>query len=234
LSIDFGWLEKNLRLPQNAKLIAKAYGGSESISKRLFEITRDAVCFPVISVKNWREFDEMRKKRLEILRKSEKDAVNNFIKFTNSVSKVREYLDINLIKMPKSKILQDIKRELEIYVEQFVSGYCPLLIFERYSFYVEALICKIDKGLNSPKHYEECEKTIRFYQEKSVEFVEKINEKSVEFEIFTEKFCFFVEELSLKLFAEPKIKSVENISVKKLDKFLTESALIKKQPLYFT
>jgi ATP-dependent helicase HrpA len=226
LNEDFGWLEKNLRLPQNIKLMAKAYGGGDFVSKRLFEIVRDAVCFPIINVKSWREFDEVRKQRLEILRKSEKSVVNDFIKFANSASKVRQYLDVTIAKTPKHKILQNIKTELEIYIEQFVSGYCPLVIFERYSFYIDALICKIDKCLNSPKHYEECEKTISFYQEKSVEFVEKIHEKPVEFETFAERFCFLVEELSLKLFAEPKIKPIESVSIKKLEKFFEENGKI--------
>jgi len=222
LSEDFVWLEKNLRLHNNAKLLAKAYGG-ELVSKRLFEIIRDAVCFPITGVENWREFDAIRNVRIGILRKSEKSAVDNFVRFANSVSHVQQYLDTNIANLPKSVILRDIKNEFDIYIEQFVSGYCPLLIFERYSFYIAAFVCKIDKGLNSPKHYEECDKTIADYHRKSVEYVAKIHEMPIEFEIFVERFCFLVEELSLKLFAEPKIKAIENISVKKLEKFLLDS-----------
>jgi hypothetical protein len=61
------------------------------------------------------------------------------------------------------------------------------------------------------------------YQEKLAKFVAKIAKESVEFEIFTERFYLLVEELSLKLFAEPRIKPIENISVKKIEKFLEES-----------
>jgi len=221
LSEDFGWLEKNLRLTNTAKLLAKAYGG-ESVSKRLFEIIRAAVCFPVVNATTWREFDELRGERLQILRKSEKNAVDNFVKLADSLYQVRQYIDTNIAKMPKSKALTNIKDEIEIYVQQFLGGYCPLVIFERYRFYIDAFVCKIDKCLNSPKHYEECESIIAFYHDKSVELVAKTHEKPVEFEIFVERFCFLIEELSLKLFAEPKIKPVENISVKKLDKFLSD------------
>jgi hypothetical protein len=222
LAEDFGWLERKLRLPQEAKLIAKAYGGAEFVSKRLFEIVRDAVCFPVINVNTWCEFDDIRKVRLEILRRAEKSAVDNFVKFTASVSKVRQYLS----KMPKTKSFEDIRDDLEVYVEQFISGYCPLVICERYFVYIDAFICRIDKAQNSPRHYEECEKTVRYYQDKSVDLVAKIHKNSVEFEIFTERFCYLLEELTLKLFAEPKIKSVENISVKKLETFCCESGMI--------
>lgn len=223
LAQDFGWLEKNLRFSQNKKIFASGFGGAEVVSKRLFEIIKSDVCFAITNVKTWGEFDEIRKTRREILRNTEKSALITFEKIVKAVAKVREYLSVQILKMPKNKYLKNIENDLYIYIEQLKNGFCPLVIFERYPFYIEALICKIDKALNSPKHYEECEKTALFYYNKSVELVEKIHKNPPEFEEFVKKFCYLCEELTLKLFAEPKIKPVENISQKKLDKFLEES-----------
>ena len=223
LAVDFGWLEKNLRFMQNKKILTTGFGGAEIVSKRLFEIIHGEVCFPITNAKTWSEFDEARKIRREILRSAEKSALDTFEKIVKAIAKVREYLSVQMLKMPKNKYLKNIENDLEVYVEQLKSGFCPLKIFDRYSFYIEALICKIDKALNSPKHYEECEKIANVYYEKSVELVEKIHKKPPEFEEFAKKYCYLCEELTLKLFAEPKIKSVENISQKKLDKFLEEN-----------
>lgn len=223
LAEDFGWLEKNLRFIGNKKILASGFGGAEAVSSRLFEIIRSEVCFPIVNVKSWGEFDEIRKIRKEILRENEKTAVVTFEKIVKAVAKVREYLTVQMLKMPKNKYLKNIENDLNIYTEQLKNGFCPLAEFVRYPFYIEALICKIDKALNSPKHYEECEKIAVFYHNKSVELVEKIHKNPPEFEEFVRKFCYLCEELTLKLFAEPKIKSVENISQKKLDKFLEEN-----------
>jgi len=223
LTEDFGWLEKNLRFMQNKKILATGFGGTEIVSKRLFEIIRSEVCFPVTNVKTWREFDEMRKIRQGVLRNAEKTVLSTFEKIVKAIAKTREYLSAQILKSPKNKFLKNIENDLEVYIDQLKNGFCPLEIFNRYPFYIEALICKIDKALNSPKHYDECEKITLFYYNKSVELVEKIHKNSPEFEEFVKKFCYLCEELTIKLFAEPKIKSIENISQKKLDKFLEEN-----------
>jgi hypothetical protein len=222
LAEDFGWLEKNLRFVQNKKILAAGFGGGDVVSKRLFEIIKSAVCFPISSAKTWGEFDEVRKARREILRNAEKSALITFEKIVRATAKVREYLSIHLAKMPNNKYLKNIENDLELYIEQLKSGFCTLTIFNRYPFYIEALIQKTDKALNSPKHYEECEKTAVFYYNKSVELLDNVHKNPPAYEEFANKFCYLCEELTLKLFAEPKIKSVENISEKKLQKFLEE------------
>jgi len=196
---DLMWLKRKLRS-----------------SARLFDIVYEAVCFPITGVNTEEEFNEVKKQRLEILKRNERNALDNFAKYKEAVIRVKCRLGAELNKMPKSKILKSIEEDLHIYEQEFNGGYCPLEIFERYPQYIEALICKIDKGLNSPKHFEECEKTMRFYRDKAADFVETADDA------FARKFCYLVEELGLKLFAEPKIKAVENISVKKLEKFLEE------------
>jgi len=199
ISQDLLWLKKKLRT-----------------QIRLYEIVREAVCFPITGINVVSDFDEVRALRLETLKRNERNILDTFAKYRDAVIRVKCRLGAELRKMPKSKILKSIEEDLDIYEREFSGGYCPLEIFERYPYYIEALICKIDKGLNSPKHYEECEKTIRFYREKAADFVEAADDA------FARKFCFLTEELSLKLFAEPKIKPAENISVKKLEKFLLE------------
>jgi len=197
---DLMWLKRKLRT-----------------SPRLYDIVFEAVCFEITNVNTQEEFNVVRENRLEILKRNERNALDTLAKYKEAVIRVKCRLGAELRKMPNSKILKSIEEDLDIYEQEFNSGYCPLEIFERYPQYVEALICKIDKALNSPKHFEECEKTIRFYRNKAADLVETADNE------FSRKFSFLVEELGIKLFAEPKIKPIENISVKKLEKFLEEN-----------
>ncbi len=224
LKRDFDWLEKDLKFPKQLKLLASPYGGEQNIKSQLITIAEEYVLrepveppFTLSNYENLRDLrqSELKKAGMNILNVLEKmllherdnrEALKRFMKKNNT----KGYRDLG----------EDLKAEMVSYMEQITEGFCPYPMLLNFDRYMQAFGIRIEKAFLNTTQYRKLEDRLDPYIDKMVELTEKFEKLSCEKQEKLLEFLALVEEFGIMLFAQPKIKPLQAVSEKKLDKLI--------------
>jgi ATP-dependent helicase HrpA len=218
LVIDLDWLYKDLKFSKELKLLSAPYGGEEIIKKRVYEIINDEIasisCNPPYKES---EFNSLLKEKREILKgigyRSLEILKSVFITQVENRDSIKRFSK----KSSRNSIITlgtELNEEIEIYMEQFISGIFPYSLFIRFPKIVEALSIRIEKAFNSPAKYRESSEKLLYFQEQFIELMDRWNRVNCSQQESITNYQLMVEEFAISIFAQPKIKPLFKVSEK--------------------
>ena len=220
LAKDLDWLERDLKFSKELKLLSSPYGGELVIKKRVFEIIRDEISFVGCNPPYKKsDFNNLLNEKQEILRGAGYRSLEILKSLFRGQSENRDIIKRALKKSSRKSIVtlaSELQEEVDIYMEQFISGIFPYSLFVRLPKIIESLSLRIEKAFNSPVKYNENNEKLLYYQNKFAELAEKWDLLDCPLQSEITKYQLMIEEFSISLFGHPKIKPLYKVSEKSL------------------
>ncbi len=224
LKKDFDWLEKDLKFPKPLKLLASPYGGENGLKKQLINIVEEYVLrIPAEPPFSFNAYVDLREDRLKKLKRAAMEILDVLEKSLLLERDNREMLKRFMIKNNTKgyrQLGEDLKAEMVSYMEQVTDGWCPYSILFNFDRYMKAFACRIEKAFLSTAQYRKQEERLLPYIDKMVELSEKYEDFTCKQQEHILEYMELVEEFSVMLFAHPKMKPLQPVSEKRIDKII--------------
>jgi ATP-dependent helicase HrpA len=226
LEQEFSWIEKDLRFDQPLKLLCVSLGGHETIKNILLDKIRAyllTIPDPVPRTKTAFE---------SLVSNVKNQAKRIGYEALSLIEKIMQLYNENMARINNPRYVngelkKQLKNELKMYLDLFITGKRDYGMLKEYPRYMKAFSFRIDRAFNEPFKYAEKRRMLEFYWTK----IEKIDCGAKEqVEMLKKPFSMMIEEYAISLFAQQEVKTLYPISPQRLDKKLEEiTALCRKQ-----
>ncbi len=224
---EFTWVERELRFPQQLKLLCIPLGGTEKIKNILLQIIkRHLLQLPIPVPRKQTEFESA-------VALVKKQATGIGYEALSLIEKVVLLYNENLSRLSRESrtrlhdLKKQLKDDLQKYMDDLLNGLISFEIFRQYPRYLKAFGYRIERAFNEPMKYGEKRNSLNVYRAKYGELEEKINKTDNQ---NLEQLFFMVEEYAISLFAQQEVKTLFPVSPQRIDKKIDELMhLLKKK-----
>ncbi len=215
LTNEFAWIERELKFPQNLKLLCVPFGGAELLKKSLLSSIHEFMLdYGTTAPRSREQFDSIIEKARVKTKGIGYKAVELLEKVILSYSK-----NSALIKKEKQGCRQALKQELQTDLSSYVNELLSTVRFERFCQfprYMKAFGFRIQRAFFEPVKYGQKRAQLMYFYTKLKEMGNK--SLGAEFLCEIEEYREMVEEYAISLFAQQEVKTLFPVSVKRLEK----------------
>jgi ATP-dependent helicase HrpA len=224
LAHELAWLARDLRLPQEIKVLCAPFGGHEQMAHRLEAMIRRSAISPGLAVPRTRaSFEKLVEERERQLRYAGSRAAEILKQILTSAPHIRRTVDKHSLQ-GKSTAYSDIRKELLAQLD----GYINILRCERVSWrvyeqlprYLRALDIRARRAFEDPPRYRQRMNTYLSFCTESNE-LRDLAAACPRGVWLMEEMEMMLEEYLISLFAQQEMKTLFPVSEKRLRKKVT-------------
>ncbi len=215
LAGEFAWIERDVRFPQELKLLCSPIGGGDIVKNLLIRsIHESLLSYRTDSPRNKEQFEAI----AENIRIQSKGI--GFEALSLMEQTMRLYNE-NAAKIAKVKdgraasLKKELRADLDAYLDEF-RNVIPITLFRHYPRYLKAFGFRIERAVLEPMKYGRNRLLLQQYRGKTTLWNCTERETALANEI--EDYRAMVEEFAISLFAQQEIRTLFPVSIQRLDK----------------
>lgn len=214
LSQELAWIDRELKFPQQLKLLCSSIGGADIIKKNTF-----------FSIKKY--LFGIKKDELPYDKKQFDSIINNIKSQSKSISyeaislleKTIVMFNENCMLIKREKCHTDLKKELMEDMAFYLNELKSEFVFQRlrqFPRYLEAFSFRIQRAFLEPVKYRRKRLELAVFFDKLNGYYINVNDYDLYYEI--ENFRGMIEEYAISLFAQQEVKTLYPVSAQRLEK----------------
>lgn len=215
LTQEFAWIDRELKIPQNLKLLCTPLGGADLLKKSLLLSIREYLLdFGIAAPRSKEQFDTVME---NVRNKSRGIAFQTITMLEKTILSYNQ--NSSLLKKEQGTVRQDLKKQLQTDLNCYINEIVSEVKFERFCQfprYMKAFGYRIQRAFLEPVKYSQKRAQLSLFQNQlsQMEKVNRYSEVWYEIEAFRE----MVEEYAISLFAQQEVKTLFSVSVQRLEK----------------